>query len=88
MAMSEAQLTNLVIDWVRDKHRAGTLGRGAISADTDLIASGVLDSLGLVDLVMFIEGQSGHKMDLTDVDPAEFCIVKGLCNIALRNGQH
>jgi acyl carrier protein len=85
MTMSETQLVDLVINWVRSNHRPGNSRNGAISADTDLIATGLLDSFGFIDLIVFIESQSGCKIDLTDVDPSEFCVVKGLCRITLRN---
>ncbi len=88
MAMSETQLVDLVITWVRGNHRPGNSRNGGISADTDLIASGLLDSFGFIDLIVFIESQSGCKIELTDVDPSEFCVVKGLCRITLRNQQN
>lgn len=88
MRMTEEQLAHLVINWVRNHDRSGQSrnGRGEVSADTDLIATGLVDSLGLIDLIAFIEEQSGCTIDLRDVDPSEFCVVKGLCRIALRNG--
>ncbi len=88
VAMSEAQLVDLVINWVRSNHRPGYSPNGEVSADTDLIASGLLDSFGFIDLIVFIESQSGCQIDLTDVDPGEFCVVKGLCRITLRNRQN
>jgi acyl carrier protein len=88
MAMSETQLIDLVISWVRSNHRPGNSRNGEISADTDLIAGGLLDSFGFIDLIVFIESQSGCKIDLTDVDPSDFCVVKGLCRITLRNQEN
>ncbi len=88
MAMSEAHLVDLVINWVRSNHRPGNSPNGDISSDTDLIASGMLDSFGFIDLIVFIESRSGCRIDLTDVDPSEFCIVKGLCRITLRSQQN
>lgn len=88
MATSEAQLVDLVINWVRSNHRPGHSRNGEISSDTDLIASGLLDSFGFIDLIVFIETQSGCKIDLMDADPNEFCIVKGLCQIILRSRQN
>lgn len=88
MATSEAQLVDLVINWVRSNHRPGNSRNGKISPDTDLIASGLLDSFGFIDLIVFIESQSGCRIDLTDVDPNEFCVVKGLCQIILRSQQN
>ena len=88
MTMSEAQLVDLVINWVRSNHRPGNSPNGDLSPDTDLIASGMLDSFGFIDLIVFIESQSGCRIDLTDVDPSEFCIVKGLCRISLKDRQN
>jgi len=88
MMMSEAQLVDLVINWVRSNHRSENTPNGELSADTDLIASGMLDSFGFIDLIVFIESQSGCRIDLTNVEPSEFCIVKGLCRISLRSRQN
>lgn len=88
MPMLETQLVDLVINWVRSNHRPGNSPNGDISPDTDLIASGMLDSFGFIDLIVFMESQSGCRIDLTDVDPHDFCIVKGLCRIALRGQQN
>lgn len=88
MPMLEAQLVDLVINWVRSNHRPGNSPNGDISPDTDLIASGMLDSFGFIDLIVFMESQSGCRIDLTDVDPNDFCVVKGLCRIALRSQQN
>lgn len=88
MGMSEAQLVDLVINWVRKNHRSGDGQNGALSADTDLIASGLLDSFAFIELMVFVESQNGCKIDLTDVDPQEFCVVKGLCKTILRSPQN
>lgn len=88
VGMSEAQLLDLVINWVRNNRCSGDLRNGELSADTDLIASGLVDSFAFIDLIVFVESQSGCKIDLTDVDPKEFCVVKGLCKIILRSPQN
>ena len=86
---SEKKLVDLVINWVRVNGRTNGFAE-EITGDTNLLESGLLDSLGFVELILFIENQSGWQVDLTDVDPAEFSVVKGLCGIALRNssGNH
>ena len=83
VAISEGQLVDVVIDWVRDQQRSGAVPDGDITAETDLVASGLLDSLALIDLIASLENQIGCKIDLTDVDPREFCVVRGLCRITL-----
>jgi acyl carrier protein len=54
------------------------------------VAAGLIDSFGFVDLVLFIEGQCGIKINLADADPVDFTVVKGLCNIVLASysGDH
>ena len=85
--ISEAELTDRVIEWIR-KNRQTTESAGTeITADTDPLASGLLDSLGFIELIAFIERQDGCRVDLTDVDPGDFAVVRGLCGLALRN-QH
>ena len=81
---SESELVNQIINWVRQNGGAPGATRVEISEDTDLIATGLLDSLGVVDLFMFIEGLIGCKIDLTDVDLSEVSIPIGLSRTALR----
>jgi acyl carrier protein len=83
---SESELIDLVIDWVKQNTlRKGTAGAVEITKDTDLFANGVLDSFGLVDLIVHIESKAGCTVDLTDADPNEFSVVKGLCRIASKH---
>ena len=81
--ISEATLIASVIDWVREHRQPGSPDDVEISAETDLLASGLLDSLGIVDLLLFLEQRHGCKVDLIEVDPNEFSVVNGLCRIAL-----
>ena len=57
-----------------------------ISESTNLLESGLLDSFAFVDLVLFIENCTQEKLDLLDVNPEEFTVVKSLCHLALQNG--
>jgi acyl carrier protein len=41
---------------------------GELTHTTSLIQSGVLDSLGLVNVAIFIEQEAGHPLDLSEVD--------------------
>src|SRR3989442_1117867 len=82
---SENALLDLVMHWLREHKQTNGSAHVEISEDTNLMESGVLDSLGFIELIMFIETQSGCQIDLMDVDPAEFAVVKSLCGIALRN---
>lgn len=86
--LKQNELTDLIIQWVRDNRQPGDFSNPEITESTDLMAAGLLDSFGFVDLLLFLEAQTGTRVDLTDVDPSEFTVVKSLCNIvvASRNG--
>lgn len=85
MSIPEAELTRRVIEWVRAHKLTSAPSNGEITEDTDLLATGLLDSFGFVELILFLESENGCRVDLTDVDPSEFAVVKGLCRVALRN---
>jgi acyl carrier protein len=57
-------------------------GRGAsedLPEDCDLLLSGMIDSLGLLDLVSAIQEFAGHEIDFEILDPEEMTIVGPLC---------
>jgi acyl carrier protein len=84
--MSETQLADLVVAWVKQNQQVPMSPCDVqINADTDLLSSGLLDSFGFVDLILYIESLDGCRVDLGDADPSEFTVIKGLCRIALRN---
>jgi acyl carrier protein len=82
--MSEGELTGRIMNWVREHGRTNGSGRREISEDTDLIATGLLDSLGVVDLFLFTESLIGCTIDLTDVDLGEVSAPRSLSRVALR----
>lgn len=81
--LNKDQLIQAAIQWIRANSRKAA-ARGDISAHTQLMQDGVLDSLGLVDLVSFLEKTSGKPIDLLDLDEKDFSTLDGLCGAALR----
>lgn len=47
-------------------------GCGDLTNDASLIAEGVIDSIGITELVEFIHGQFGFEVTMRDVVPANF----------------
>lgn len=84
--MSEVKQQDLV-GWVTDWVRTHSLEPAAVptqlEVDTDLLATGLLDSVAFVELLAALEHRVGAPIDLSDVDPAEFTTVRGLCGLAL-----
>jgi acyl carrier protein len=50
-----------------------------LADDTPLLDSGILDSLGLLRLVVFLEEQFGITMDDADLLPENFTSVNSIC---------
>ena len=77
------EVAERAIEWVKANRRAGDFPDEEICEDTDLLGSGVLDSFGLVELLVFLEVQCNTKIDLKDIDAEEFAVVRVLCNLAV-----
>lgn len=73
-------LISKVCSWVADRSEA------QVTPDLDLLESGVLDSLGFVDLIRFIEEVTSLQVDLLDIEPEEFATIQGLCRFAMLKG--
>lgn len=84
-AVAEQDLIQQVIGWVKENGLNGA-SHTDISESTNLLETGLLDSFAFVDLVLFIENCTQSRLDLLDVNPEEFTVVKSLCQLALRNG--
>jgi acyl carrier protein len=83
----EIELDDLITKWLRKNAQTNGNRQVELTRYTNLIESGLLDSIGFVELIVFMEGQTGCNIDLSDVDPSEFTTVEGLSRIALRNVQ-
>lgn len=74
--MSARDLAHIVEDWIRRKGVSPGSSAVRITESTDLVAQGWLDSVGFVELMLFLEKESGHTIDLTTVE--EFTTIEGL----------
>ena len=81
--MDAEQLAERVRGWVQNKSRELDNVAVEITPETNLLGSGLLDSLAFIQLVTFIEEHTGRPVDLLDIDPEEFTSIRGLCSAAL-----
>ena len=90
--MTQEQFLDLLTEWLQTNKQSGEAPK--MSMDTELLGSGLLDSFDFLDLIVYIETQSGHKIDLAIADPNEFSVVRGLWKLTLQaekpghNGDH
>ena len=81
--MDAARLLGKVHGWVENKSRELDGVRVEITPETNLLGTGLLDSLAFIELVAFIEEQTCSPLNLMDLDPEEFATIRGLCDAAL-----
>jgi len=84
---NEDEVIQLALDWVRQNGRDGDVAPGDVEEDTNLLLSGVLDSLGFIDLLAFLEERAGLTLDLAELDPEEFTSIGGLARNAFKEGR-
>ena len=54
------------------------------SMDTDLLDTGLLDSLGLVELIVLLESDFGVRVAMDDLDPEHFQSVNRIATLVRR----
>lgn len=82
----EQDLVAQVLSWVKQNNRSPEETDGEIDKDTDLLAAGVLDSIAFIELITFIESETGYQIDIAEADPEDFATVAGLCRYAIKTG--
>ena len=78
--LREEELSGQIKEWITRTRNGQSLTavKVEVREDMDLIASGVLDSIGFIELLVYVESITGNKIDLSDLDPDEFTSIKGL----------
>ena len=75
-SFNPAELKADALEWLREELDDA---EGLVRIETDLIEEGVIDSVGLIELVEFIEERSGLQIDLEEVAEDQLSSIEGLC---------
>jgi acyl carrier protein len=87
--MSEIDREKLIqaaVNWIRQNSSSVRSATTEITAQTPLLKDGILDSLGFVDLVAFLEKETGNQVDLLQLDEEELMTLNGLCRAISATG--
>ncbi|KUJ41268.1 hypothetical protein ACZ90_68000 [Streptomyces albus subsp. albus] len=76
MSVDLAALEKDLVEWVLNWNEGE--GEGSVDAETDLSASGLLDSMALVGLVTYLEDQTDSSFDFASFDPSEGTTIRRL----------
>lgn len=74
------QIRAFLQQYVVEKSQAGGKGLpGELTDDCDLLLSGMIDSLGLLDLMTAIQRHCQREIDFEALDPEQLTVVGPLC---------
>ena len=77
---SPEQIRAFLQQYVAEKSVAGGKGEpGVLADDCDLLLSGMIDSLGLLDLMTAIQQHCNREIDFEALDPEQLTVVGPLC---------
>ncbi len=69
---SDPALRQLVIDWLDDNYHFGDAAEMIHDDEMSFLQNGVLDSLGFVQLLLFLEERLALQIDRSDLSPENF----------------
>ena len=75
-SFNSAELKADALEWLREELDDA---EGLLRTETNLIEEGIIDSVGLIELVEFIEERSGLQIDLEEVAEDQLSSIDGLC---------
>ena len=87
MTHSESDVRDYIIDFARQVSRkiSGGSDDVAISGATNLVGSGLLDSMAFMNFLVKLEDHFGVEIDLDDNEPSTFTSIDGLSRAVARS---
>lgn len=83
MSNLETEIKSYMVDYLKNKVEAGITDENDID-DIDLLGSGVMSSLGYIDLITGIEDHFKIEINFDEVDPSEYSTLSGLTSLAVK----
>ena len=71
-AGSAVAVRQLVVDWLDDNYHFGEAETLIGSDERSFLENGILDSLGFVQLMLFLEDRCHFRINRKDISPANF----------------
>ncbi|MFZ0821185.1 MAG: acyl carrier protein [Candidatus Acidiferrales bacterium] len=78
--VSVAEVRSALMEHFKDALAARSLAPENVPDKFDLLSEGVIDSLGIVEMIAALEQQLGVRIDFEKLDPEELTVVGPLCN--------
>jgi len=78
------EVREIVLDVIEENINRAGYDRHSIPNETDLMASGILDSFGFLESLASIEDSTGLDVDYSQLDSESFTTLQGLVKAILR----
>lgn len=85
MKRSEFQIKELIREWVLSHQRKKVT---QIDDDTPLLGQRILDSLQIMELILYLEELKGSFIDLGSLKPGSFSTINQIYDAFFREGTH
>jgi acyl carrier protein len=76
---SAAEVRAFLVERLGDRLRAAGLDLESLPEDTDLLAAGIVDSLGVLELMTTVSDRFGLDDDWEDYDPDDILVLGPFC---------
>lgn len=83
--ISAEEVRAFILDRLQSPLAAKGLSPPSVPDDFDLLTEGVIDSMGIVELISALEGQFDIRLDFEELDPENLTIVGPLCRYVEEN---
>lgn len=83
--MSHPPYRDRLLAFLETIRRPGTSGR--VGDDDPLVASGLIDSLAVVEIIAWLESEAGVDFSETGVQPEQLRTVRSILDLIERNGR-
>lgn len=77
LSIDEVRL--FVVKYLSDRLVGQGVDKVHIDDQFDILKSGAIDSLGMIEMIAALEGHFNVSIDYEDVDPDDFTILGGFC---------
>jgi acyl carrier protein len=71
MHVTQDGVRTFLIQRLRDKLAAGGVDPAAVPPDFDLYREGIIDSFGMLEMIMALEDRFGAKLDYVNMSPED-----------------
>jgi acyl carrier protein len=79
---SEAEIRDFLVEHLMERLQVAGVAPEDVDDGTDLLADGIVDSLGVLELVTVVSDRFGVEDDWQDFDPESFLVVGPFCRYA------